>query len=160
MGLLKDFKEFIDYKRNKSFYTNQLYIAQLGTIYVAANENKEYKTAEFDFDRYVIVTKATGKEVRKHLIEKYGSYCGEPNIFFRDANFEKPENTTYYKLITRNNQILPSATPSSIINNASQGVYEVVCQAKSLNSTFSETIDLNSITQLEKKFNNEPDFII
>ena len=133
MGFFSDFKEFLALKKGKIFLTNELYIAELGSIEVSENYANETKSAQFSFDKYVIVQKATGKEVRKHLIQKYGSYFGEPDIITIRSKFEKPENTTYYKLITMNNKLMPSATPKSILHNADPGVYQVIKNAKTLN---------------------------
>lgn len=165
MGLFRDFKEFLALKKGKFFLTNELYIAELGSIEVSENYANETKSAEFFFDRYVIVQKATGQEVRKHLIQKYGSYFGEPDIIYISSKFEKPENTTYYKLITMNNKLMPSATPKSILHKAEPGVYQVIKQAKTLNGLrknknirFSDTIDLDSVKELEDIVNHTPDF--
>lgn len=165
MGFFSDFKEFLDLRKNKIFLTNELYIAELGTMVVAENYSNETKTAEFQFDRYVICQKATGKEVKKHLISKYGSYFGEPNISFIKSKFEKPENTTYYKLITMNNKIIASATPKSILHQAAPGSYEVIRRAKTLNGLkrnkfirFADAVDLDAVKDLEEIVNNQEDF--
>lgn len=165
MGFFSDFKEFLDLKKNKIFLTNELYIAELGTMVVAENYSNETKTAEFQFDRYVICQKATGKEVRRHLIQKYGSFFGEPDIITIRSRFEKPENTTYYKLITMNNKIIASATPKSILHQADPGSYEVIRRAKTLNGLiknknirFADAIDLDAVKDLEEIVNNQQDF--
>ena len=165
MGFFSDFKEFLDLKKNKIFLTNELYIAKLGTMVVSENYSTDTRTAEFLFDRYVIVQKATGKEVRRHLIQKYGSYFGEPDIITIRSRFEKPENTTYYKLITMNNKLMPSATPKSILYNADPGVYQVIKHAKTLNGLiknknirFADAIDLDAVKDLEEIVNNQQDF--
>ena len=165
MGLFRDFKEFLALKKNKFFLTNELYIAELGEIEVSESYTNETKSAQFFFDRYVIAQKATGQEVRKHLINKYGSYFGEPDIFFIKSKFEKPERTTYYKLITMNDKIIASATPKSIIHEAEPGVYQVIRHAKTLNGLrknknirFADTIDLDSVKDIEELVNQTPDF--
>ena len=163
MGIFKEFKEFLDLKKGKTFLTNELYIAELGTINVY--ESSLYRHANFNFDRYVIVCKATGDEVNHHLIKKYGKCFGKPDLSFISSKFEKPEKTTYYKLITMNNKIMPSATPQSILDNADSGCYEVIKKAKTLNGLrknplikFAETLDLNSIKDLEELFNTSTEF--
>ena len=165
MGFFRDFKEYLDLKRGKTYLTNELYIAELGEIEVSESYSSDTKSAQFFFDRYVIVQKATGKEVRRHLIQKYGSYFGEPDITTIRSRFEKPENTTYYKLVTMNNKLMPSATPKSILHNADPGVYQVIKHAKTLNGLkknknirFADVIDLDSIKELEEIVNHTPDF--
>ena len=163
MGLFKEFKEFLDLKKGKTFLTNELYIAELGSITVY--ESEQYIHSHFDFDRYVIVKQATGDEVNKHLIKKYGDFCGKPNMYFLDTNFEKPDRTTYYKLITMNNRIMPTATTKSILDDAAPGRYEVLRRAKTLNGIkknpnikFAETLDLTSIKELEEVINTSKEF--
>ena len=164
MGFFSDFKEFLDLKKGKTFLTNELYIAELGTIVVSENYSTDTRTAEFLFDRYVICQKATGTEVKKHLISKFGSYFGEPNLPYR-CKFERPENTTYYKLITMNNKVIASATPKTILHQAEEGSYEVIKRARTLNGLkrnklirFADVIDLDAVKELEELVNNQQDF--
>lgn len=163
MGLFKDFKEFLDLKKGKLFLTNDLYIAELGTITVY--EDERFIHSHFDFDRFVIVQRATGEEVNKHLINKYGNFCGKPNMYFLDTNFEKPDRTTYYKLITMNNRIMPTANTKSILDDAAPGRYEVLRKVKTLNGIkknpnikFAEMIDLPAVKDLEEFVNSIPEF--
>ena len=165
MGFFRDFKEYLDLKRGKTYLTNELYIAELGEIEVSESYSNDTKSAQFFFDRYVIVQKATGKEVRRHLSQKYGSYFGEPDITTIRSRFEKPENTTYYKLITMNNKIIASATTKSILHQADPGSYEVIRRAKTLNGLkrnkfirFADAVDLDAVKDLEELVNNQQDF--
>ena len=165
MGFFGDLKEFLDIKKGKIFLTNELYIAELGTMVVSENYSNDTKSAQFLFDRYVIVQKARGEEVKKHLINKFGSYFGEPDLSFISSKFEKPENTTYYKLITMNNKIIASATPQSIIHQADSGSYELIKRARTLNGLrknanirLADTIDLETVKELEEIVNHQPDF--
>ncbi len=165
MGLLKEFKEFLKIKNGKSFLTNELYIAELGSITVSESSDRQSQIASFYFDRYIIVQKATGEEVRKHLMKKYGDIFGEPNLFGINSRFERPDKTTYYKLITMNNKIMASATPSSILGNAETGKYEIIRRSRTLNGLiknkfirFADTIDLDNVKELEEAINNQQEF--
>ena len=109
--------------------------------------------------------KASGNEVRKHLIKKYGNCVGVPDMLFKDCDFEKPENCEYYKLITMNNRIIPYTSPSVILGfNTSIGNYEVVCQPRTINALkhknirFADTMSLDIIRELEDIINAQPEF--
>ena len=78
MGLFKEFKEFLDLKKGKTFLTNELYVAELGTITVY--ESEQYIHSHFDFDRYVIVKRATGDEIKNSNLYKVVEEIGIDNI--------------------------------------------------------------------------------
>jgi hypothetical protein len=166
MGFIQDFKEFREFKKGKSFLTNELYLAELGTITIY--ENRQYIHSHFEFDKYVIAVRATNKEVNKHLIQKYGKIYGtnKPDLHFIDSTFEKPDKTTYYKIITMNNKIIASANPQTIIHDAEPGVYQVVKRAKTLtgfqkypNIQLAKIIDIDSLKEFENLINTS-DFVM
>ena len=151
MGFIKDFREYIQIKHGKKlFLTNELYVGKLGTVSVFNSSDRNKIHAQFNLDRYVIMKKASGNEVRKHLIKKYGNYFGVPDMFYKNCDFEKPENCEYYKLVTMNNRLIPCTTPSVILGfDTSIGNYEVVSHARTINALKNKHIRFADIISLD-----------
>lgn len=158
MSFIHDFKEFIEFKKDKVFNTNDLYVGKLGRILVTADEDEKdvHFHSKFILDKYAIVTKATDKEVNKHLNTKYNGFAD-----ISAHEYEKVNRTIYYKLITMNKRIVPGSNAKILLDSTPlTGEYEVInSDIKPLNTykahhlRFAETLTLDDVKDLEEMIN-------
>lgn len=159
MSFLSDFKEFRKLKKQITFNTDNLYIAPVGRILIRSNYDDTEAISDFVLDRIAIVSRATPKEIKKHLRSKYGSFYD-----FETLDYEKIKYTIYYKEITHEQRILPASTPC-IINdlNTPSGVYEVIRDDKlkkldlligSESIRLANNLTLEDIKSIEDAINN------
>ena len=159
MGIIQEFKEFMDLKRGKTYQTNTLYYGKIGQADVY--EQGDYLHSEIHYEKYVILQKADSKELKKSLIKKYGDYCGDV-WWTRVPDFAHIKNTEYYKVISRPGLFVPATNTKILCSSLdNRGHYDIVSDIKQLNSLYKhgvgfrlgDTISHDDLLELENMIN-------